>query len=106
MPVHLLKDAIDKYPAERILIKLDIEGMEVEALGALLPNERRPVYVVGELHGVSMNLSEMERIFETNGWTYEFGETHHDNTTFRACSPAALPLLASMASVQNAARVN
>jgi FkbM family methyltransferase len=106
MPVHLLEDAIDKYPAERILIKLDIEGMEVEALGALLPYEKRPVYVVGELHGVSVRGPQMKQIFEDHGWTYELGETHHDNTTFKACSPAALPLLASMASIQSASRVN
>jgi FkbM family methyltransferase len=106
MPVHLLKDAIDRYPAERILIKLDIEGMEVEALDALLPYERRPVYVVGELHGVSVRGPQLERIFEDHGWTYEFGSVHNDNTTFRACSPAALPLLASMSSVRNTSTVN
>ena len=39
VPVHLLRDAIGDHPAERILIKLDIEGMEVEALSALLPSE-------------------------------------------------------------------
>jgi hypothetical protein len=48
----------------------------------------------------------MKQIFEDHGWTYELGETHHDNTTFKACSPAALPLLASMASIQSASRVN
>jgi FkbM family methyltransferase len=100
MPVHVLKDAIDKSPAERILIKLDIEGMELEALNALVPYEGRPVYVVGELHGVSEKGPHLTRLFEEHGWTYEFGEVRPDDQTdFRACSAVALPLLPSMASI-------
>jgi hypothetical protein len=105
VPVHLLKDAIDSQ-AERILIKLDIEGMEVEALGALVPAEERPVYVVGELHDVSVNGQPLEKLFEDHGWSYESGEVAGDQTIFRACSPAALSLLASMTSVRNASLVN
>ena len=37
IPVILLQDAIGSSPAERILIKLDIEGMEIEALTAFVP---------------------------------------------------------------------
>src|SRR5271154_3273816 len=40
VPVVLLADAIGSYPAQRILIKLDIEGMEVEALTAFVPTEQ------------------------------------------------------------------
>ena len=98
MPVHLLADAIGSYPAKRILIKLDIEGMEVEALSALLPSETRPVYVVGELHDFPMNAPPLEQLFQRHGWTYEFGELADDQVIFHACSPAALPLLASMKS--------
>jgi len=103
MPVHLLKDAMGSYAAQRILIKLDIEGMEVEALSALLPSEDRPVYVVGELHDVSINAPKMEQLFEDHNWSYEFGTVAGDQCLFRACSPAALPLLASMASAKRAA---
>lgn len=67
MPVYTLKDAIGSYPAKRILIKLDIEGMEIEALESFVPSEQRPVYIVGELHGFSVNAPILERIFGDNG---------------------------------------
>lgn len=97
MPVHLLRDAIGDTPAERILIKLDIEGMEVEALDALLPHEKRPVYVVGELHDVSVNGPQLERLFRKHDWSFHFGPVAGDQAIFQACSPAALPMLRSMA---------
>jgi FkbM family methyltransferase len=97
-PVYLLQDAIGSYSAKRILIKLDIEGMEVEALSAFVPSERRPVFVVGELHDVPGDGPVMERLFHDHGWTYELGGLADGQALFRACSPAALPLLPSMAS--------
>jgi FkbM family methyltransferase len=97
MPVYTLKDAIGSFPAKRILIKLDIEGMEIEALDSFVPSERRPVYIVGELHSFAVNASIMERIFRENGWKFEFSSIANDHANFRACSPAALPLLTSMA---------
>ncbi len=100
VPVYVLEDAIGTYPAQRILIKLDIEGMEVEALSAFVPSEQRAVYVVGELHDVSINAPVMERLFQDHGWTYELGVAAGDQALFRACSPAALPLLPSMASLK------
>lgn len=99
MPVYLLSDAIGTAPAQRILIKLDIEGMEIEALSTFLPSEQRPVYLVGELHSFSVNAPLMERLFQENGWTLEFFETHDDLSSFRACSPSAQPLLPSFPSV-------
>jgi len=99
IPVYTLGDAIGSYPAKRILIKLDIEGMEIEVLRGFVPSEHRPVYVVGELHSFAVNESILRGIFEDNGWTFEFCEIADDHATFRACSPAALPLLASMAGV-------
>lgn len=106
VPVHILRDAIDQSPAERILIKLDIEGMEVEALTALVPYETRPVYVVGELHEASEKGPQIARLFINHGWTFEIDSHVHAETTFRACSPAALPLLPSMASAQSMPTAN
>lgn len=97
MPVHLLEDAIGNSSEERLLIKLDIEGMEVEALGTFVPGEKRPVYVVGELHDVSVNQLPLEEIFRTYGWSFHVGTVGGDQAIFRACSPAALPMLRSMA---------
>jgi len=97
IPVITLHDAIGPAVAERILVKLDIEGMEVEALSTFIPSERRAVYLVGELHHVAKNAPLMEELFRTHGWTLELREVANDACTFRGCSPAALPSLQSMA---------
>lgn len=102
MPVYTLQDAIGSYPAKRILVKLDIEGMEIEVLKAFIPSEQRPVYLVGELHEYAVNASTFEQIFIDSGWIFEYCEINDNHATFRACSPAALPLLASMANVRPA----
>ncbi|MEO8736025.1 MAG: FkbM family methyltransferase [Edaphobacter sp.] len=93
IPVVLLQDAIGTHSAERILIKLDIEGMEIETLGAFLPQERRAVYIVGELHNYPVNASLMERMFRDCGWILELFDIDQKTSSFRACSPSAVPLL-------------
>lgn len=104
MPVLTLHDAIGTVPAERILIKLDIEGMEVEALSTFVPSEKRAVYVVGELHGFDQNASRLEKIFDSNNWRFEYCGISNGNAIFRACSPAALPLLPSMQGIKSPSR--
>ncbi len=101
MPVKTLQQIIGSTPATRILIKLDIEGMEMETLKSFIPSEQRPVYIVGELHHYRTNLATMETIFHDHGWTFEMTEVADDHANFRGCSPAALPLLASMANAQS-----
>jgi FkbM family methyltransferase len=93
IPVVLIEDAVGNSSAERILIKLDIEGMEVEALNAFLPGERRAVYVVGELHNFPLNAPLMKQLFDDHGWTLELLDIDRETSNFRACSPAAVPLL-------------
>jgi len=101
IPVVLLEDAVGDYPAERILIKLDIEGMEVEALSTFLPRERRAVYIVGELHDYPVNAPLMERLFRDCGWTLELFDIDRQTSSFRACSPSAAPLLTWAAEVRS-----
>ena len=101
VPVSLLEDAIGDRPAERILVKLDIEGMEVEVLEAFVPRNRRPVYVVGELHEFPVNAPQLERLFQANNWTYRFWGFADDQAMFHACSPEALHMLPSMMAVQS-----
>jgi FkbM family methyltransferase len=103
IPVVLLEDAIGSSPAQRILIKLDIEGMEIEALTAFLPTEQRAVYIVGELHQYPINSPIMERLFRDHGWTLELFDTDEETSSFRACSPSAVPLLSWPARVQTGA---
>ena len=94
IPVLLLQDAIGQSPAQRILIKLDIEGMEIEALTAFVSTaEPRAIYVVGELHHCPVNAPIMQRLFRDHGWTIEYFHIDQDTSTFRACSPPAVPLL-------------
>ncbi len=97
IPVITLNDAIGTAAAERILIKLDIEGMEVEALSTFLPMEHRAVYLVGELHNFSQNAPLMEELFRSYGWTLELRGIADDLCSFRGCSPAARPFLPSWA---------
>jgi hypothetical protein len=79
--------------AGRILIKLDIEGMEVEALESLVPGETRPIFVIGEVHNFQTNCGVLERIFARSGWTVRFENADVMTSGFVAWSPAALPML-------------
>lgn len=102
IPVVLIEDALTSQ-AERILIKLDIEGMEVEALTAYLPVEKRAVYLVGELHNFAVNAPIMKRLFDENGWILELFDIDSQTSSFRGCSPAAASMLewvSQMASTQ------
>jgi FkbM family methyltransferase len=105
IPVILLQDAIGSSPAQRILIKLDIEGMEIEALTAFVPTEQRAVYVVGELHHYPVNAPIMERLFRDHGWTLELFDIGDVTSGFRACSPAAVSLLSWAAAVKSGEKV-
>ena len=96
MPVVTIHDAIGSCRAERILVKIDIEGMEVEALKAFIPEEKRAVYILGELHDYDRDLPLMEDLFHSHGWKLSFYDIYGNTALFRACSPEALLLLPSM----------
>jgi FkbM family methyltransferase len=88
-----LADVLRDRPAQKIYIKMDIEGMEVEALESYVPTETRPVCIVGELHGHKENSCHLERIFGDNGWQLRFEDVTDPGSIFQAYSPAALALL-------------
>lgn len=77
--------------ASRVLIKLDIEGMEIEVLESFVPCETRPVFVTGELHGHKAHHQRMEEIFESSGWHVQFERVADQSSVFEAWSPAAAP---------------
>jgi FkbM family methyltransferase len=87
-----LSDIVNAHPANRILIKLDIEGMEVEALESFIPGERRIVLIFGELHGHRQHRAALERLFAEEGWSIQFGDLSGGDAIFEARSPAALHL--------------
>jgi FkbM family methyltransferase len=95
-----MKDVIGESQAERIFIKLDIEGMELETLRAFVPAEARAIYILGELHDYSGEAKVLGELFYSHGWGFEYYEIADNYAHFRACSPAAMPLLASMANVR------
>ena len=87
MPVILIQDAIGSSTAERILVKLDIEGMELAALRAFVPSEQRAVYVLGEIHDYDGESALMKSLFAEYGWACEFYEIYDNCAHFKACSP-------------------
>jgi FkbM family methyltransferase len=91
--VLALADLLRDRHAQTIHIKLDIEGMEIEALETYVPSETRAVCVVGELHGHKDNSRHLERIFGDHGWQLRFEDVSDAGSLFEAYSPAALELL-------------
>jgi FkbM family methyltransferase len=87
--VLTLSDVLKGRDAARILIKLDIEGMELEVLEAYVPKETRPVCVVGELHGRKIHGSRLKEIFDASGWSLVFRDSSETDSIFEARSPAA-----------------
>lgn len=92
--VVTLASLVRGWNAKRILIKLDIEGMEVEALESFVCDETRPVLVVGEVHNAGTSVALLEQIFRRSGWTVRFGDVGAMTGNFTAWSPAAAPMLA------------
>jgi FkbM family methyltransferase len=93
--VVTLSDVLEAREARRILIKLDIEGMELEVLESFVPGEKRPVCVLGELHERRVNGRRLERIFDAAGWRLTFCDSSERDSIFEACSPMALSLMAN-----------
>lgn len=91
--VSTLSDILRTRDARNILIKLDIEGMEIETLEQYVPVENRAVCIVGELHGHKENSHSIERIFQNKGWTLRYSDVTDQGSAFQAYSPAAVAFL-------------
>ena len=87
-----LSDVLAGRTAQRLLLKLDIEGMEIETLRNYLPGAHGAVVVFGELHGHREHRPAFERMFHEQGWSIEFGDTSGEDAIFEARSPAAAVL--------------
>lgn len=88
--VATLAELASSDSAKRILIKLDIEGMEIEALTSYLPGEKRSVCVVGELHNHRKNGAVLQKLFQDHGWILHFRDVSDMGSIFDAWSPAAV----------------
>lgn len=89
--VTTLKDIMKRQATtEKVLIKLDIEGMEIEVLENFVPNETGCIVVVGELHGHKANCGKLQRLFAQHDWAFRLGDDLSGNDAmFEARSPAA-----------------
>ncbi len=90
--VMRIGEIIGNRMVQRILIKLDIEGLEVEALSDYVPAEKRGVIIFGELHQHLTTRPRMERLSAEHGWSFQLGDQTGDDAIFEARSPAALEL--------------
>ncbi len=99
-----LRDIAESETAKRILIKLDIEGMEMESLQDYVPTENRSVMILGELHRHRETRPVMEALFAGYGWSFEVGDVSGDDTIFEAHSPASRALRIEEASTRTGAR--
>jgi FkbM family methyltransferase len=86
--VVTLDDVISGYDgkAERILVKLDIEGMEIEALQEFVRPTKHKITIVGELHDHKDNKDEVVRIFTEARWTCRFYDETDPGSNFYARS--------------------
>jgi hypothetical protein len=91
--VSTLEDVLRGRDAHRILITLDIEGMEIETLESYIPSEARAVRIAGELHGHKENSRLLENIFSDKQWELRFEDVSDRGSLFEAHSPAALASL-------------
>ena len=88
VPVVTLDGLIAGSGDNSLLIKLDIEGMEIEALESFVrTQEQRQICVVGELHDHKANKTRLQEIFERSGWTISFFDETDPGSIFQACSP-------------------
>ena len=78
---------------QRLLIKLDIEGMEIVALESYVPVETRAVFIIGELHNHKENHAALERICCAHDWSLRFSGVSDAGSVFEAWSPAARPFV-------------
>lgn len=87
-----LAEILEGRSVERILLKLDIEGMEVGVLQDFVPGEKRAVVILGELHHQVETRPAMERLFAEHGWSFRLGDLAGRDAIFEARSPAARAL--------------
>lgn len=86
--VLTLDDILQGAKETRILIKLDIEGMELETLHSFVRPDPRQITVVGELHGHQAHHEELSGIFARAGWSCRYLNPDQPSSTFYAQSPA------------------
>lgn len=63
-------------PDKKCLIKLDIEGVEMEVMAEFLKMSRPRAVIVGELHFCEENRPKLTAFLESVGWRVDFSRTN------------------------------
>jgi FkbM family methyltransferase len=84
MPVITIQDAIGSSTAKRILVKLDIEGMELEALRAFVPSEHGPSTSSASCITMQANRRRWWICFVDMAGAFSFYEIYDNYAHFRA----------------------
>jgi FkbM family methyltransferase len=87
-----LGEILGDRPWQRLLLKLDIEGLEIDVLRDFVPGETRAVIVMGELHHHGTTRPMLEALCAEHGWALRFGDFSGRDVIFEARSPAAQAL--------------
>lgn len=91
--VRMLSEYVNISPDRKCLIKLDIEGSEVDVIGEFLRTERSHTVIVGELHFCDKQKERLIGILHSAGWDVEFHNVGGNAENFIA-KPANLQITA------------
>ncbi len=84
VPVTTLSEICRKVNGRRCLVKLDIEGAELEVLAEFLAQERPNFYVVGELHSRHQRKTALTELVAAHGWQVRYFSEAHECAMFHA----------------------
>jgi FkbM family methyltransferase len=84
--VETLSEICSESDGQFVLVKLDIEGAELDVLGEFLKVGRRKTTIVGELHHPTDQKSQFCYLLQKSGWRTRFVKEDTTCSQFQACS--------------------
>lgn len=91
VPVLTLAEVCQGVEDRRCLVKLDVEGAEVEVLRVFLSTPRPNYVVVGELHDRKAQKQVLADLMRDSGWQIDFFSEAHECVLFHAKPAAGAP---------------
>lgn len=87
VPVATLSQVYEPHAACPSLVKLDIEGAEVEVLDEFLERPRQQIAIIGELHLRQVYKPHVMDLLQRKGWSSIFFEESENYSQFHFFSP-------------------